>query len=266
MTEKIIFANSWQDFFAELGFSSFDDFFNYPAKEMSKNSRRNIAPLTLGHDPDRKAFFLKRFRNPHFKDVVSAWRIFGRPTSQAAVEWANANLLSRCGVRTYRPVCLGEQTRFGIEKKSFLITEKLGSPCLTDFIARNFLRLAQSQKEKIIISLAKLIRKIHDARISLPDLYVWHIFVEESKDAGKWDFAVIDLHRMAHNVTDKNQQIRNLGRLDYSMLDKYFDDKLRQLFIESYAGDDWPGGAACLAAKVKKYSNKISSRKKPKQY
>ena len=266
MAEKIIFANSWQDFFAELGFSSFDDFFDYPAREMSKNSKRNAAELRLGNGTEQKIFFLKRFHNPHFKDIISSWRTFGQPTSQAAVEWANANLLLNHGVKTYRPVCFGEQTKFGIEKKSFLITEKLESLCLTDFITRNFSQSAQPQKEKIIISLAKLIRKIHDARISLPDLYVWHIFIEESKDAGKWDFAVIDLHRMAHNVTNKNQQIRNLGRLDYSMLDKYFDHRLRQLLIESYAGDDWPGGAALLADKVKKYSNKLSAKRKPRQY
>jgi len=265
MVEKIVFTNSQQDFFAELGFSSFDDFFDYPAKEMSKNSKRSAAELRLGNGTEQKIFFLKRFHNPHFKDIISTWRTFGRPTSQAVVEWTNANLLSDHGIGTYQPVCLGEQTKFGIEKKSFLITEKLKGLCFTDFIARNFLRLAQSQKEKIIISLAKLIRRIHDARISLPDLYVWHIFIEETKD-NEWDFAVIDLHRMAHNVTDKNQQIRNVGRLDHSMPDKYFDDRLRQLFIESYAGDNWPGGTALLADQVKKYSKKLSSRRNPKPY
>ena len=265
MAEKIVFANSWQSFFAEFGFSSFDDFFDYPARQMSKNSKRNAAELRLDNGIEQKMFFLKRFHNPHLKDIISAWRAFGRPTSQAAVEWINANLLLNHGIGTYRPVCLGEQTRFGIEKKSFFITEKLQGSCLTDFISQNFSQLAQPQKEKIIISLAKLIRKIHDARISLPDLYVWHIFIEENEDS-EWDFAFIDLHRMAHNVTNKNHQIRNLGRLDYSMLDKYFDDRLRQLFIESYAGSDLPGGPALLADEVKKYSNKISSRRNPKHY
>ena len=267
MAEKIVFANSWQSFFAKSGFSSFDDFFNFVGGEtINRHDRRSVKSFSVGSGPERKVFFLKRFHNPHFKDVVSAWRIFGRPSSQAKVEWTNANLLSGCGIGTYRPVCLGEQTRFGIEKKSFFITEKLPGQCLSEFVTGNWAQLPQPQKEKIIISLAKLIRKIHDAKISLPDLYVWHIFIEESKDSDEWNFAVIDLHRMRRNVTDKNQQIRNLGRLDHSMRDKYFDHRLRRLFIESYAGTDWPGGEACLAAKVKKYSKKISSRRNPKRY
>ncbi|KKL15131.1 hypothetical protein LCGC14_2508650, partial [marine sediment metagenome] len=31
--ERIFFADSWQEFFAELGLKSFDDFFEYPGIE-----------------------------------------------------------------------------------------------------------------------------------------------------------------------------------------------------------------------------------------
>jgi hypothetical protein len=71
---------------------------------------------------------------------------------------------------------------------------------------------------------------------------------------------------MAHNVTDGNQQIRNLGRLDYSMSAKYFYDSIRRLFIESYAGDNWPGGVDKLAGKVKRYSKILSARRTLRKY
>jgi hypothetical protein len=117
--------------------------------------------------------------------------------------------------------------------------------------------------------LAKLVRKVHDAGIGLTDLYVWHIFIREKANNDgdvDYDFAIIDLHRMERNVRNRTRQIKNLGRLDYSMRDKYFDEALRRLFVESYAGDDWPGGVAKLQAQVKKYSAVILSKRNQKPY
>lgn len=264
--ERVVFADSWQADFAEFGLELFDDFFDYPnGQQINKTSKRDVSILTLGDGANRKVFFLKRFGAPRFKDMLFTLRNFGKPCSQAACEWENANTLLANGIETYRPICYGEQTRWGLEKKSFFVTEKIKGYCLSDFIARNWPQLAQSQKEKIIVSLAKTIRKIHDAEISLPDLYVWHIFIKERQSPDEWDFAVIDLPRMTHNVTDKNQQIKNLGRLDHSMIDKYFDEKTRELFIKSYAGSSGDN-IAKLARKVKNYSAAVSSKRNPRPY
>lgn len=264
---KMVFANSWQPVFAESGFKSFDDFFDYPdAKRSGKNNKRDVQILTLGNEPNHKVFFLKRFHYVYFKDKLFTLFNFGHFCSQAGCEWKNANILLDNGIETHLPVCYGERTKWGLETKSFLVTEKVQGQCLIDFVTQNWAQLPQPQKEKIIVALAKLIRKIHNAQISLPDLYLWHIFIKRNQTTDELDFAVIDLPRMTHNVADKNRQIRNLGRLDHSMVDKYFDDTLRRLFIESYAGRDWPGGVDKLAAKVKKYSAAVSARRNPKPY
>ena len=126
-------------------------------------------------------------------------------------------------------------------------------------------RKKQQQKEKIITGLAAFIRKIHASNICLPDLYVWHIYITENA-AGEYDYAVIDLHRMSRNITNKNQKIKNLGRLHHSMLDSYFDEELKQLFVKSYAADGRGGDISKLPAQVKKYSDIISARRKQVQY
>ena len=265
--ERMVFADSWESFFFEAGFRSFDDFFDYHYEvEGLKDKKRAVNILTLGQGAERKEFFMKRFHHSHLKDMFLAWRDFGGLMSQAAVEWKNAKLLLSCGIETYRPACFGERIRWGLEKESFLVTEKLQTQCLTDFVAGNWPRLTQQQKEELIAELAGFVRRIHDAGISLPDLYVWHIFISENSSNGKYEFTVIDLHRMERNVTNSSQQIKNLGRFDYSMRDEYFDDRLRRLFIESYAGDNWPGGSAKLAGKVKKYSKAILARRNQKPY
>ena len=265
--EKTAFTGSWQQFFAGLGLESFDDFFNFSQDEtINLNTKRDVSILTFGEGNDRKVFFRKRFFKPHFKDMLFAWLSFGSPISQAKLEWQNAHLLLENAIETYRPICYGERTKFGLERKSFLITEKLPGRALTDFVSEKWPQLTQQQKEKIIVSLGKFIRKIHDARISLTDLYIWHVFIKERPEPDQYDFAVIDLHRMEHNVSSQNKLIKNLGRLHHSMVAKYFDDRLKELLIKSYAGDDRQGGTAEFVRQVKKYSDLVSTKRNPKPY
>ncbi len=270
--ERVVFADSQKQFFAEAGLKSFDGLFEHSAagpinkNKKNKNKKRNVSTLTLQTGSTCKEFFIKRFYHPHYKDIITSWWNFKRQISQAEIEWHNARLLLEHGFGTYQPVCFGEKTKLGLERKSFIITEKLKTQPMPEFVAENWQQMTRQKKEKIICSLAKLIRKIHDTRISLPDLYIWHIFIKENEDTADCSFQIIDLHRMMHNVTSKNHQIKNLARLDYSLLDKYFDENLRRLLIQVYAGNDWPGGADKLFAKIKKHSAKLLTKRTQKQY
>ncbi len=265
--QRVVFADSREQFFNQHGLKSLGDFFEFsPVETIGTNNKRSVVTFSLGKDSQKKQFFMKRFFHPHFKDMFFTWRSFGRLCSQAQCEWENAKLLLEGGIETYRPVCYGEKTKCGIEAKSFIVTEKLPGHALTDFVRQKWHNLQKQQKEKIIAGMAKFIRKIHTLNISLPDLYVWHIFLKENSDTKDYDFAVIDLHRMSRNVTNKNTQIKNLGRLHHSMVDKYFDEELKRSFIESYAGDDWDGDINTLASQVKKYSDAVSAKRNPKPY
>jgi hypothetical protein len=264
--QRIVFADSWSAFFAGFNLKSFNDFFeNLPAKTIGVNKKRNVISFSLGADSNKKHFFMKRFSHPHFKDMLFSFRNIGRPCSQARYEWENARLLLDNGIETYRPVCFGEKITYGIEDSSFFVTEELQSQCLTDFIRQNWADYQQQQKEKIITGLATFVRKIHTLNICLPDLYVWHIYITENA-AGEYDYAVIDLHRMSRNITSRSQKIKNLGRLHHSMLDSYFDEELKQLFVESYAADGRYGDISALLAQVKKCSDAVSAKRRQVQY
>lgn len=78
-------------------------------------------------------------------------------------------------------------------------------------------------------------------------MYVWHIYISGNA-GGRYDYAVIDLHRMSRNVTGRSQKIKNLGRPHHSMLDSYFDEELKRLFVESYAADGQAGDVTKLLA------------------
>ncbi|MFC1738918.1 lipopolysaccharide kinase InaA family protein, partial [Planctomycetota bacterium] len=231
---------------------------------ISRSNKRTVATFSVDRKGASKVFFMKRYIKPHLKDMFFTWRAFGQFCSQGRFEWESVNFLIENGIETYRPVCFGEQTKWWLERGSFLVTDKLQGESLADFISREWKHLERSKKEQIIAGLGAFIRKIHKLNVSLPDLYIWHIFLTERQ--GRWEFAVIDLHRMLRNVTSIAQQLRNLGRLDHSMTDKYFDEQMRRLLIESYADADWPGSIDELAAKVKKYSKTMSARRNPKPY
>ena len=269
--EQMIFADGWQEKFSESGFSKFDDFFQfYGGCPINERSRRSVQKLTLDMASGQKTFFIKRFINPHIKDILFARAHFGKFYSQAQCEWENAKLLFSCGIKTYNPVCLGWQKILGIEKKSFLVTEKLPGQPASEFVAKNWMQLSRTQKENILTSIAKLIRKAHDAKIGLTDLYIWHIFISQvqADEEGdpQYEFAVIDLHRMYHNVTNPNQLIQNLGRFHHSLRAEYFDENLKQFFIEAYAADNYPGDANKLYEQVKNYSKKLSAKRNQKPY
>ena len=150
--EKIVYSDSWHKYFSEIGLESFDDFFNYSSgRKVNENNKRSVITFETETGPQKKQFFLKRFFNPHLKDMFFTWRNLGRLCSQGAYEWANANFLLNNGIKTYKPVCRGELTKFGIERKSFIVTEKLQGQSMESFVAENWSRLKQSQKEEIII-------------------------------------------------------------------------------------------------------------------
>ncbi len=259
------FAKDSSAFFEKAGFKSFDDFFNYSEGiTITKNQKRDVVAFSLDADDRRQHFFMKRFFNPHYKDMLFTFRSFGRFCSQAACEWQNANTLLQNGIPTYIPVCSGEETRLRLERKSFLITEKLPGCCMADFIRDNWTTLGPDKKEKLTASLGRFVRKIHDARISMPDLYIWHIFMQSKDD--KCDFAVIDLHRMSANARGNRWRIRNLGALDFSMISKYFDQDLRDVFFNAYFGDDFDADKAAFCRKVTNRSMILANRRRRPDY
>ncbi len=264
--QKVIFANSWARFFAEFDVVTFDDFFKRLAADAKGgNSRRNVVSFSLGPDEQKKTFFIKRFFHPHFKDMIFSRRNIGESCSQGRYEWENARFLLDNGIESYRPVCYGEKTIWGFEARSFVVTEELQDECLSDFVRDKWSALGRREQEKIVAGMGAFVRRIHALNVSLPDLYVYHLYLTE-KAAGEYDFAVIDLHRMSRNVTNRNQKIKNLGRLHHSMLDEYFDQDLKQLFIESYSARDWDGDVADLVARVEKHSDMVSAKRKKKAY
>jgi len=267
---RVEFAKDWAQVFEKAGLKSLDDFFDFCAGQtINKNKKREVVAMTLPTPGGEKELFMKRFFKPHFKDMLFTIHNFGSLCSQAACEWKNIDILLQQGIDTYHPVCFGRRMHLGLEKKSFIVTEKINGAPLTDFVAANWLDLAQPQKETIITAMAKFVRKIHNAKISVPDLYLWHIFIKKTSpadDVTEDDFAIIDLHRMRINISNRNARIRDLGALDFSMQDKYFDDGLREAFLNTYMATSDADERIAFSRKIKNRSRVLAGRRRRLDY
>jgi len=233
--ENIRFTDSWEEYFERFGLTTFDDFYQHcVASTVGRNTRRNVQKFTLGENANRKVFFIKKFHNPQLKDKFSAVYNFGWPASQARVEWDNAWYLLNNGVGTYKPVCMGERSLMGIERNSFVVTEELKSVCLVDFVIDKWRLLEFSMRKEMIVAVAKLVRAVHEMGVSLPDLYLWHFFINTDRPDKKNQLSVIDLHRMRQNGLSRRGKIKQLGRLYWSMSSDYFDQEEKELLIGAY--------------------------------
>jgi tRNA A-37 threonylcarbamoyl transferase component Bud32 len=261
---KIQFTDNWEDTFKKAGICGFEDFFHIAGVVINSNRKRNVVAFSLEIDGVSRDFFMKRFIKPHYKDMFFTLRNFGRICSQGEYEYLCANELLKNEIDTYRPVCYGEEKRFGLETRSFFITEKIDGVCLTDFVSEKWEQMERGEKENLLEQMGKEVRKIHDASLSLPDLYVWHVFLTAVGD--KYEFAFIDLHRMKRNIRSMDEQARNLGAMDFSMLGKYFDDSLKRVFIKAYVGESYRGTESGLWSKMKNRSRVLIGRRRRAEY
>ncbi len=264
---RVTFAEGWQQRFAEWGLRSFEDFFDYDdGLLINRNTKRNVVEMRLGTDDKPEIFFRKRFFSPHWKDVFFTLRNFGSICSQAACEWKNTHALLDIGIETYRPVCYGEETIFGIERRSFFVTARLAGPCLTDWLRQRGANPESPELAEMVLQMARLFRQIHDAGFRMPDLYVWHMFLTGRQPWSPESFALIDLHRMMIRRRGLAQRARDLGAFVYSMAEPFFDERLRILLLDSYLKGGIEGNRERFIVAVKKRRQTLMRRRGIPEY
>jgi len=92
--EQVIFNDPWQSFFAARGLRCLHDFFAYAdGPIINRNTKRNVTVMTLPDGDRTRTFYMKRFYDPHVKDMLFTLGNFGKLCSQAELEWHNAKTL-----------------------------------------------------------------------------------------------------------------------------------------------------------------------------
>ena len=265
--KNIVFDSAHEKIFSQNGLKEFDDFIDFSRGQIiHRNKKRNVSIMRLPSHEGERVYFMKRFFSPHFKDMLFTVRNFGRLCSQAELEIRNARILLDSDIETYHPVCWGAKTFCGIEKRSFFITERIHGRSLIDFLFDHWKAFDMVQRKTLMVELAKFFKKLHQAKLSLTDAYLKHLFlVEPINHRPPYHFAIIDLHRMQINVTALRHAACNLAAFLFSLPDEWFDIHLRDLFLHTYLelSDTNPiMNSKAFLKTVKKREHTLMSRRK----
>lgn len=261
--EKIEFSKDWANLFSQNGLRTVDDFFEFNKGEIiNRNSKRNVMTFELEDDNGKERFFMKRFYKPHFKDMLASFMNFKKICSQACTEFNNVQKLSEIAIPSYEPVCFGRVMQGPIEKRSVFITRELPGVCLTDYLAEKWNTFTRPEKETLLTEMVALMVRAHKAKLSLPDIYVWHYWV--MADQPNFSLGKIDLHMTKHNAS-VNDQIRDLGALHFSMNNNYFTEEDREFVLDKYF-ELSEKNKSKLYDKIIARSTKVSSRRRLPKY
>lgn len=199
--------------------------------------RRDILRIQVKDaDGGEKVLFLKRSWKPYKKDGLASLLCHGRVRSVSRSEWENSRSMERAGLRTAALVAVGEDCGPLWERFSYILTEAaVGAQTLEQFLQTC---REPARRRRVLDSLARTIRQMHDAGLASPDLFTRHIFVDEP--GGVPAFCFIDMARLDHRqAMPDHLRARDLAALNITAPLRYVSVKERLRFLHAY--DRSPG-------------------------
>jgi tRNA A-37 threonylcarbamoyl transferase component Bud32 len=186
-----------------------------------------------GAGPAAGTYYLKRNWRPYKKDGLKSLLRRGEVWSQSRVEWDNSMALQRAGIGVAQPVAFGEECGPFWEKFSFIITASaLGEMTLDEFLRINSDTV---ERRRIFDSLAREVRKMHDAGLASPDLFTRHVFLERGPDP---KFCLIDMARLDRRKSLATKlRARDLAALNITAPIRFVSTKERLRFLRNYGGN-----------------------------
>jgi tRNA A-37 threonylcarbamoyl transferase component Bud32 len=221
----------YHDLLRQLGLDSIEGVKAFTG-ELIKNhkGRRDIQRVRA--DGGAMVFYLKRNWRPYKKDGLRSFFTRGQVWSQSRVEWENSLALQRAGICVAKPIACGEECGLLWEKFSFIITAAAeGEMTLDDFLRTN--RDAE-ERARVIDTLAREIRKMHDTGLASPDLFTRHIFIERGHEP---KFCLIDMARLDRRKRLSSKlRARDLAALNITAPLRFVSKEERRTFLEAYGG------------------------------
>ncbi|MHC4637763.1 MAG: lipopolysaccharide heptosyltransferase II [Planctomycetota bacterium] len=223
----------------EKGLTSFDGVFSfYRGENMNK---KGLAPyrtrMRFEIEEPAKTLFMKRYDNPPISVQLKNWISHNKRQSLAFSDIAPSERLKTADIDTPKIIAFGTEWKTLFEKRSFCITEKISNAeslerklpsCFSGAPALRNLR----DKRAFISCLAAFVKRFHQTGYRHRDLYLSHIFYDQS---GR--FHLIDLAR-AFRPTLLGERFRrkDIAQLYYSAPGRFVSSTNRLRFYKAMTG------------------------------
>lgn len=186
--------------------------------------------------------YLKRHKRLPWSLRLAAALNPGGRYSPASAEWAHLARARTLGIPVPDTVAAGERIGPWGRLQSFLmVAELIGCQELNEVLPELSKSLSQAEfsrlKRELILEMATLAARLHNAKLFHKDFYLCHFFLDlsERSEAGQ-RLTLIDLHRLGeHRWTFPRWRWKDLGQLLFSTFGvEGIDDRDRLRFWKHY--------------------------------
>ena len=200
---------------------------------------------TLRLEIDGQTYFLKKHCGVGWNEIIKNLSSLKRPIVSARTEWVGIQQLEALGISTLSPVGFGERSGGNpAEIHSFLMTRELEGMVKLSVIHEQIDQLPVAQtaliRRSLIIAVAKLAKRFHEAGCAHSDFYLCHFMVKDRdwslfQEGDTLDLHLIDLHRMQlYRSLPLSKQIKEIGALFFSATHLQLTKAEQDLFIQNY--------------------------------
>jgi len=249
---KGVFINlDREEIFNKIPQKTFGEFMKLKGDE-TITKKRGRTVVTFKSDDGRK-FYLKRHTKTKLFDSLNEFLKYGKPTSNAGLEWNAISELRSYGIQTMPAIAMGEKFKLKFwEKQSFLLTEEIKDGVSVEKILESKPGLQFNIRKKLAERIGKIARKLHTAGFVHRDLYLGHFYVVGDLSK-KYQLHLIDLQRVMPGAKIFNRwSLKDISALYFSSLPlKEISKTDRLRFLFNYLD------IKTLDSKSKKFINKI---------
>lgn len=186
-------------------------------------------------------YFIKQHFGVGWAEILKNLIVFRKPIIGAKTEKEAIQALDQIGIATTPLVGFGEQGVNPANKRSFLITRDLGNIVSLEDFCRDWKAHPPSNqlRQEIVIAVATLARKLHQAGLIHRDFYLCHLCLDgDLLQKGEIKIYLIDLHRMLMNQSAGGKgTMKDIAALYFSAMDIGFSSEDIELFKQNYCQD-----------------------------
>jgi len=215
------------------GLTRFSDFVGCQRGEVvHSHGSRDVRRVELTGENGSKTVYLKRFGPAHLKDAVKDLLCLRRVRTRAVAEFEMLCAFKRAGLAVPDALACGERHVLARDRASFLMVDSLSSHRPLDEVLT---RLDdRRRRRRLIVAVARFVRRMHEAGCTHTDLFAKHLFTEEDGDGG-WSISVIDLMRARQGTSvSKRRRGRDLAALLVSLRPEAISLRERLAFLLAY--------------------------------